>query len=227
MPFDQFMMSNYVPVCTRLNGFLLDEQMKEMIRTGEQDSMLVKSWMRGYGLFQGIRSEQREQIAATFLDFAGRTNGKGEIGDSTITEAYAELFTALHSQVPRSWISATSKLLWCMHPDSVVIYDAYVKRALVVMQCLDSELAQFPRVGDPPKIKNSSDISEATRFYMNYQSMVRHLLERSAGTLKQLREQHQESYPHDIRIIDLLLWWIGNPKQEFRLGAVECRSAVL
>ncbi len=31
-------------------------------------------------------------------------------------------------------------------------------------------------------------------------------------SLNELREKHKEVYPHDIRIIDQLLWRIGKPK---------------
>jgi hypothetical protein len=50
---------------------------------------------------------------------------------------------------------------------------------------------------------------------MNYQDMVKHICERHSDTLKELRGKHKETYPHDIRIIDKLLWMIGNPKQRF------------
>lgn len=125
---------------------------------------------------------------------------------------YSELFTALFFEVNRSWMSATSKLLWCIYPNEVVIYDAFVKRTLVVMQCLDSELARFPRIGVAPPVAHASNIASAVKHYMNYQDMVKNIFERNSALLSELREKHRETYLHDIRIVDKLLWMIGNPK---------------
>ncbi|MDQ3819918.1 MAG: hypothetical protein M3362_19895, partial [Acidobacteriota bacterium] len=106
-----------------------------------------------------------------------------------------------------------SKLLWCIFPNEVVIYDKFVWQALVVMQCLDPELASFPRIGNPPtSIKTESGINLAVNHYMNYQDMVRHILQRNLPALRELRETRNETYPHDIRIVDQTLWRIGNPK---------------
>lgn len=99
------------------------------------------------------------------------------------------------------------------------MYDSFVERALIVMQCLDQGLAQFPRIGKAPKIAAITDIGKATKFYMNYQSMVKHILDRNSELLGQLKEHYRETYPHEIRILDLSLWMIGNPTRAFRLGA--------
>jgi hypothetical protein len=217
MSFETFLFHNYPTVCERLKSFEKDKQMKAMLHSGQHDKELAKSWMREYGLLQGITSQNREIAVSTFLEFASAQ--KPGIPSLPIDELYSLLLTNLHEKVNRGWLSATSKLLWCMFPDSIVIYDAFVERALIVMQCLDHGLAQFPRIGKAPKISAVTDISKATKFYMNYQSMVKHILERSSELLGQLRKQHSETYPHDIRIIDLSLWMIGNPTQEFHLGA--------
>ncbi|HEY0543997.1 MAG TPA: hypothetical protein VGC91_01270 [Pyrinomonadaceae bacterium] len=193
-----------------------DRKMKSMLARGDQDIRLVKSWMRGYGLFQGIITENRDKIANRFLSFATSVRATVSVADRKILEEkYSELFTALFSEVNRSWMSATSKLLWCIYPNEVVIYDSFVARALVVMQCLDGDLANFPRINVPPKVARESEIVLAVKHYMNYQDMVKHIFERNFDTLNELRKEHKENYPHDIRIIDKLLWMIGNPKQRF------------
>ena len=92
-------------------------------------------------------------------------------------------------------MSATSKLLWCIYPDEVVIYDSFVERALVVLQCLERDLAGFPRIGVAPTVKQTADIAAAIKHYMNYQDVVRHILKQYAGVLKLLREKNNEPYP--------------------------------
>ena len=41
-----------------------------MLQNGDADEKLVISWMRDYGLFQGITSIHREKVARNFLSFA-------------------------------------------------------------------------------------------------------------------------------------------------------------
>lgn len=71
--------------------------------------------------------------------------------DKVIEKLYSELFVALNRQVARSWMSATSKLLWCLYPDDIVIYDAFVHRTLVVMQFIDGDLVRLTKDRRCPK----------------------------------------------------------------------------
>jgi hypothetical protein len=217
MNLEAYIRNNYSAACklTQRDN-INDEKMKLMLRLGNQDVELVKRWMRDYALFQGITTKNREQLAKRFLSFSINVRLTASVSDRKILEEkYTELFTALFLEVNRSWISATSKLLWCIYPDEVVIYDSFVWRALVAMQCLDTALANFPRIGVPTRVTRESDIAQAVKHYMNYQDMVKHICERYSGTLKELREKHKEAYPHDIRIIDKFLWMIGNPNKRF------------
>jgi hypothetical protein len=216
MSFEAYIRNNYAAACKMQRDIVNDEKMKLMLRLGNPDVELVKRWMREYALFRGITTEHSEQIAKRFLSFSTSASSTASVSDRKILEErYLELFTALFLEVNRSWVSATSKLLWCIYPDEVVIYDSFVWRALVVMQCLDTELAKFPRIGVASPVARESDIALAVKHYMNYQDMVKHICERHSDTLNELREKHKETYPHDIRIIDKLLWMIGNPKQRF------------
>lgn len=107
-------------------------------------------------------------------------------------------------------MSATSKLLWCLYPRDIVIYDAFVHRALVVLQCVDPDLAGTERIGAAPKINAPTHIDPAVAGYMRYQALVGKLLTVHTPTLNELRLKHKEQYPYDIRIVDKLLWMIGN-----------------
>lgn len=55
---------------------------------------------------------------------------------------------------------------------------------------------------------------------MNYEGIVRHIYERNIKILNELRNKYKETYPYDIRIVDKLLWMIGNPKHKFLIA--EC-----
>ena len=216
MNIDIFIRANYSAACNMQRSIEKDQYMKDMLVNGDKNTRTVKSWMRDYGLFRGIAADYREKIANKFLSFVESHDSTINIvNDDALKQIYSELFTALFNVINRSWMSATSKLLWCVYPNDVVIYDSFVERALIVMQCLDDELAQFPRIGVAPGVKHAQEITLATSYYMNYQKMVRHIYDRNRLLLDELRHKHDEIYPHDIRIIDKLLWMIGNPKQSF------------
>src|SRR5438270_5208050 len=216
MSLEAYIRNNYAAACKMQRDIVKDEAMKLMLAHGDQDISLIKSWMRDYGLFQGLTTENRNKIANRFLLFSTSVRSTMNVADRKILEEkYSELFKMLFSQINRSWVSATSKLLWCVYPNEVVIYDSFVWRALVVMQCLDTELANFPRIGVAPKVTRELDIALAVKHYMNYQDIVKNIFERNSATLNELRGKYKETYPYDIRIIDKLLWMIGNPKQRF------------
>ena len=216
MTFRKYIESRYVVACNMQRGIVRDPQMVSMLHDGPHSLALVTSWMRDYGLFQGITNQNRAAIVKRFLHFV-ETHEQidGDISDEQIEMFYRELFTALFHTVQRSWMSATSKLLWCLYPNTVVIYDAFVHRTLSVMQCLDDSLADFPRIGEPTSIRRVDDIEIAARHYMNYQAMVRNLLNTHSQLLQELRTQHNESYPYDVRIMDKLLWMIGNLRETY------------
>jgi hypothetical protein len=216
MSFARYLRKNYSTACEMQRNIVKDSAMVEMLNTGRSDLALVKSWMREYGLFQGITTAKRNAIAKAFLNYAlNLEKPRRALNEKYIEAQFKALLLILHKKVERSWMSATSKLLWCVFPHEFVIYDAFVHRSLVVLQCVDSGLSKFPRVGAAPKIKGTADIDDAVSFYMNYQSMVRHLQKRNQPALDTMRAKHAETYEYDVRIIDKILWMIGNARTEY------------
>jgi len=220
-----FIESNYQAACEMQRSIERDSKMKEMVAKSLRDEQLVFSWMQDYGLFQGIKADDRKAIVNTYFSalpsLSQLEKGKERI---IIEDNFRFLLTELYSAVNRKWLSATSKLLWCSYPDHVVIYDAFVERALVILQGITPFLAHHPRINTSPKLKSSSDIEAVMKFYKNYQNMVLAVAKEHQEQLDELRNVHNEPYVHDIRIIDKLLWMLGNPKQGFSLGEAKCSA---
>jgi hypothetical protein len=84
---------------------------------------LGEGLMQFYGLFQGLTGAERNSAAATFLEFAAHDGDTAPLQDHQIEALFSTLLTTLHRAVPRVWLSATSKLLWCLYPSDIVIYD--------------------------------------------------------------------------------------------------------
>jgi hypothetical protein len=213
MEFSTYIERHYTDACRLLHEITGDQRIIEMLREGGNDRQLVTVWMLDYNLFQGINRQQRNLIVDAFLQYARLVPLNCRITRGDIESRYSDLLRVLFRQVARRWISASSKLLWCLYPSDVVIYDSFVRRSLLVMQALDERLARFDRIGEAPQISGERDIDTAVKHYMNYQDVVRDLLSVHADRLAQLRGQHAEAYPYDIRIIDMLLWMIANPRQ--------------
>ncbi|MGK0288862.1 MAG: hypothetical protein ACI86H_000283 [bacterium] len=218
-----FIESNYKTACAMQHEIVRDSKMKLMLSSRSINKPLVMSWMLDYGLFQGIKATDREAIIQKYYtlvfheSFVSKT-----LNTDQIKIIFYQFLLGFYETVPRKWLSATSKLLWCSFPDKVVIYDAFVERALVVLQGITPYLINMPRIKTSPTIKSISDIDSAITFYMNYQSMVLAILSEHQSQLETLRTTYNESYPHDIRIIDKLLWMLGNPNQPFELNGNIC-----
>lgn len=211
MSFTRYLTTHYSTACDNQRSIVSDPEIVEGLKTRSATVKLVGDWMRGYGLFQGIPSAQRDAVVKAFLRHSKTLKAESSPLTSTVIETnFKSLLTVLHQAVERGWISATSKLLWCLYPHDFVIYDTFVHRSLVVLQCLDAGLQNFDRIGRPSKIKSLSDIDQAVGHYMNYQAMVKHLKNEHQPILDKLRKKYDETYPYDIRIVDKLLWMIGD-----------------
>lgn len=206
MSFSRYLEAKYTTACEMQRAIHRDTLMVAMLRNGPPTTDLVREWMRQYGLFQGITAQNRNAVVTRFLEFAEQHEQTDhEPNANQIEASYTELLSALYGTVARSWVSATSKLLWCLYPQTIAIYDRFVHRVLVVLQCIDEDLAGFPRIGATPQIDSEADIAPAVQHYMNYRAMVHRLRSVHQRLLSELRTRHNEVYPYDIRILDKVL----------------------
>lgn len=216
MSLKKYLKTHYVSACEAQRNISDDFKMVEMLRNQISDLALVQKWMLSYNLFRGVTADKRIKIANAFILYANTSLSTDTLDSKVDIELhYRALLIALFKAVDRGWISATSKLLWCAFPKDFVIYDEFVYRTLVVLQCVDTDLSSFSRIGEAPQIRGVSDIEAAVQFYMNYQAMVKHLQTIHQRDLDILRKKFKEEYEYDIRIVDKLLWMIGNPKDVF------------
>ncbi len=212
MKFSDYIERHYAQVCELQRGIALDLGMV----SGQPDASQVRRWMQSYGLFRGINGEVRDSIVEKFLEFrAEKQSMAAPLSRNDIEREYSNLLMMLYKIEQRSWMSATSKLLWCLYPQDIAIYDSFVHRTLLVLQHFDDDLATLSHLGHPNRINNEDDIKRAASFYMTYQDMVKLLQEKHQPTLDNLRTLHGESYPYDIRIVDKLLWIIGSGDQDY------------
>ena len=188
MSFRSYIESHYVEAHAEHRNVKWDRQILAMLGARTRDARVVKTWMQAYELVRGINGEDRDKAANCFLDFAATHQ-------------------RLHSPLSN---------------------DAFVHSTLTVMQCIDGDLSGFeakigrpPAPGDTTEAKNSYPVN-AKGHYMAYQSMVRKLCSSHAGLLAELKAHKADelrladwSIKHeihsDIRIIDKLLWMIGDP----------------
>jgi hypothetical protein len=204
----------YEKACETLHGIATDTKMK-LIMQGKIafDSEHAKKWMRNYALFQGMSTSERQEIVNTVERSIGQVNQTQIANDreTLIPQRFTLLFSELYHTVNRSWLSATSKLLWCAFPDDIVIYDSFVERAIVVLQSFDDDLYRLPRLGKKPTISSTADIRGMVDYYSRYQTMVFTLFKKNQPVLSKLRKEHGETYPHNIRILDNILWLASKP----------------
>jgi len=72
---NEFIKSNFNKVIQIQDGFDHDEEMVKSVKAKSLTNEMVKNWMRNYGLFQGIISEDRIRIAEVFINFSYQLGG--------------------------------------------------------------------------------------------------------------------------------------------------------
>tara|TARA_R110000772_G_scaffold154334_2_gene265304 strand:- start:1101 stop:1778 length:678 start_codon:yes stop_codon:yes gene_type:complete len=222
-PLSDFIDSNYFYACKTQRSFEHDLQMINMHKSMCIDKIIVKKWMRDYGLFQGITNKGRDGIVDIYSETIFQlTKGVSSPNSDEIAKQFNTLLLNFYGVVPRKWISAVSKLLWCSYPSSIVIYDAFVHRSLIILQGFYPSLANMPRLSNSSKIRKIEDIQSLVNFYIDYQSIAKELLNLHQSQFNLLRNKYSEQYEYDIRILDKLLWLLGGPGQSFKLGNINC-----
>lgn len=216
MTFTDYLKNHYGQACAEQNKIESDQDIVCNLANGSPSNASVRKWMESYNLFQGIEGGCRDAISQTFLKFTANSIKSTPLDREAIRSNYSNLFEDLYDTLPRSWMSATSKLLWCIYPSDIAIYDSFVHRTLLVLQHFDADLASLPHLSFAPQMRSIDDIENATTFYMQYQDMVKHLLTTHQSTLDNLRNHYNELYPYDIRVVDKLLWMIGSGNEKFR-----------
>ncbi len=176
MNIEQFIRDNYAAACRKQNKLKDGDQ--AMVAIVHDDTNLgadaVSKWMSGYGLQRGISKDVRKRIVGAYVNFVRAQRPlDSRIGNDELLEKYGRLYRMFAGVKDRNWTSATSKLLWCMYPKRGVIYDAFVWRALVVLQIVDPALATGQKLGSRPEGKGAAAHEEAIAHYKRYQVMVR------------------------------------------------------
>ncbi len=218
---EKFIRSNFDVILGIQESFDHDKAMVKAVELKTLNNELVNNWMRNYGLFQGIKGEYRVKIADNFIQFSNDLERGNELDIET---NFKVLHSKLYSVFQRKWLSATSKLLWCIYPNKIVIYDAFVERVITVLQCLDEDLAKLPRLNYPPNIKSKKDMELVAKHYMNFQNLVKLLVYKNQSIIDELKAESNTNYIYDLRIIDKILWLMGDMKSEFKLGNIHCKT---
>lgn len=201
----QFVTDHYASVCIIPSQAVSDQRMIDMMQPdGPYDNEAVYTWLQDYGLFQGVTNEERWDAVDIIRDT------RPNLAPNQTRANVHLLMTALYQAKSRSWLSATSKILWCRFPADIVIYDAFVERVLTVLQWIEPALTGEPRLGRRPKMTHARDTGGVADYYQTYENQVRRLLARYQDQFDGLRHETGVNYPYDIRILDKMLWRMGS-----------------
>jgi hypothetical protein len=221
-----FIEINYQAALVVQTGIQIDQLIVPMLAgAGSYDEMVAKRFMAKYNLLRNCSREEIKHILAAFHRFwlewrekEGTSECEQSLTSAAVEERFTDLFKRLYRVKPRNWISATSKLLWCMYPRQLVIYDRFVQTALTTLQPLEPALASmspYERIGSPQAPEDKNGIGISVKHYMRVWAMVHVLLTAYGTQLAVLQKKHgvalERSYIWDIRVLDRLLVFLGNP----------------
>jgi hypothetical protein len=152
----------------------------------------VRSWLYGYSVLRGIRSETVEKIVNAVLEYA---DGPRPVSLGSNQADIAREFFALQALLApplgnRNSDSLTSKALWLCYPDDVPILDGYAERTLQVI----CRMHGIAIVVDPNNYRRFLDA-----WFSVYEEC------------KEALDTTSMQYPFRVRLLDWLLWYLGQP----------------
>jgi hypothetical protein len=153
--------------------------------------LAIRSWLREYGVFQGIVGPKRQAIASAIVTWADtRDIGRDLTTADALDIAHCELLSVC--ACGGGFTSLASKALWLCYPQSVPIFDRFVQRALWMISKLEKDIVT----------------PEAKSDYWKFVHIWKALYDRYGGTLEAI---DLGDYPYRVRIFDKILWLIGKP----------------
>ena len=177
------------------------------MKMDERENCII-GWLHSYMVLHLFPPENRKLVARQILDFAdnGRTATRSLHRDVIVAE-YQKLSSRLSAAAPKTKLgnlrnvgSLTSKALWCCYPFDVPIMDDFAERALQVIS----------RLSDIQLTRSAKSKSDKDRYkcFLEVWFLVydRVSLSIDAADLK--------NYPYKIRVLDRLLWHLGQPNYD-------------
>jgi hypothetical protein len=164
----------------------------------ERERQLL-AWLHSYKVLLFFPPDNSIQVARQILDFADNERTATRVLDrDSISVAYQTLYARLSAVVhpspisgnPRNVVSLTSKALWCCYPSDVPIFDDHAARALQVI----SRLLGIKAVKSD---KYECFLEVWFQVYGRIDAAI------DASGLK--------DYPYKVRVLDRLLWHLGQP----------------
>jgi len=160
----------------------------------ERKKAVVK-WLNSYSVLMGIPAGTRDVIAGEIISFGDeRRSTTLGLDRSKIVAEFNQLEMRLEKAASRGVTSLTSKALWSCYPNDVPIFDKNAIVALTVISHL-RHLAPSPKQG-----KYASFVDVWLQVYQEIEPVI-------SGT-----KLHSESCPCKVRVLDRLLWHVGQCK---------------
>ncbi|MBO0332605.1 hypothetical protein J0X12_03205 [Sneathiella sp. CAU 1612] len=188
-------------------------------------AITMANWLKQYGVLQGdVLRDNTQKIVSTVLNFFE----KERIEFSSDIDLWAPQivgeFRELNSQIRasdtkriqnRSFLSLTSKALWCKYPAQTPIYDKNARIALYALVRLDHDSTPYnPNRDDARRPKGlganvgEGDVADYEVYVRNYLEIYRQIFEAISDRLK------NKNYEYPIRVFDKILWTYGSDSRD-------------
>jgi hypothetical protein len=164
----------------------------------------VHRWLQSYHVLQSFTAETERMIAGQVIVYAdSRQRRVLDMKQELILAEFKELESQIQKVVtknksgkPRKVTSLVSKAIWCCYPSDIPIYDNYAEHALQVI-CRLSNIKVTGKSNDTDG-KYAHFLEAWFRVYREIEPVI--------------DPEILEGYPYKIRVLDSLLWYIGQPK---------------
>ena len=164
----------------------------------------VKRWLQSYHVLQSFTAETERMIAEQVIAYAdSRKHTILDMDQELILKEFKELKSRIQQVVPknksgkpRKVTSLVSKAIWCCYPSHIPIYDSYAEHALQMISRLSD--IEVPRAAKGSEKEYAQFLEAWFRVFKEIEPAI------DPEILK--------VYPYKIRVLDSLLWYIGQPK---------------
>jgi len=164
----------------------------------------VHRWLQSYHVLQSFTAETERMIAEQVIAYAdNRKRQVLDMNQELILKEFKELESRIQKVVPtnktgkpRKVTSLISKAIWCCYPSDIPIYDSYAEHALQMICRLSN-------------IKVSGSSNDSAIEYAHFLEAWFHVFKEIEPAID---PEILKVYPYKIRVLDSLLWYIGQPK---------------
>ena len=159
---------------------------------------IVRKWLESYNVFQSFTVPERNRVTRAILRFADAQPKRLAMKPDSIIDAHTALVAVCQKAYgkKRDFTSLASKALWLRYPKVVPLYDRMAQNSLFLISKIEPDLPAFDG-----RFQGGERYAPFVKIWCTLYKRYSEELEGFATP----------EYPYAVRILDRILWLLGEP----------------